>query len=151
MPLSLYHRLELNKLTPTEISLQMADKSTAIPVSICEDVPIVVANVTILTDFLILDIPEDDSMSIILGRPFLNTAGAVIDRNKDNVTSHVNGNEHTVHFPRKHPQVHSINSIRKIPTIIIGGFEFPLPTIKKKYDIFIRHMICVLLGASCMI
>ena len=30
-----------------------------------------VANVTILTDFVILDIPEDDSMSIILGRPFL--------------------------------------------------------------------------------
>ena len=35
MPLSLYHRLYLNKLTPTEISLQMADKSTAIPVGIC--------------------------------------------------------------------------------------------------------------------
>ena len=68
--LSLYRRLELNKLTPTEISLQMADKSTAIPVGICEDVPVVVANVTILTDFVILDIPEDDSMSIILGRPF---------------------------------------------------------------------------------
>ena len=29
MPFSLYHRLDLNKLTPTEISLQMADKSTA--------------------------------------------------------------------------------------------------------------------------
>ena len=70
MPLSLYRRLELNKLTPTEISLQMADKSTAIPVGICEDVPVVVANVTILTDFVILDIPKDDSMSIILGRPF---------------------------------------------------------------------------------
>ena len=113
MPLSLYRRLDLNKLTPTEISLQMADKSTAIPVSICEDVPVVVANVTILTDFVILDIPEDDSMSIILGRPFLNTAGAVIDCNKGNVTFHVNGNEHTVHFPKKHPQVHSINSIGK--------------------------------------
>ena len=49
MPLSLYHRLDLNKLTPTEISLQMADKSTAIPVGICEDVLVVVANVTILT------------------------------------------------------------------------------------------------------
>ena len=73
MPLSLYRRLELSKLTPTEISLQMANKSTAIPVGICEDVPVVVANVTILTDFVILDIPEDDSMSIILGRPFLNT------------------------------------------------------------------------------
>ena len=30
--------------------------------------------------------PEDDNMSIILGRPFLNTAGAVIDCNKSKVT-----------------------------------------------------------------
>ena len=82
MHFSLYKRLDLNKLTPTEISLQMADKSTAIPIGICEDVPVVVANVTILTDFVILDILEDDSMSIILGRPFLNTAGAVIDCTK---------------------------------------------------------------------
>ena len=92
MPLFLYRRLDLNKLTPTEISLQMADKSTAIPVSICEDMPVVVANVTILTNFVILDIPEDDSMSIILGRPFLNTAGDVIDCNKMKVTFHINGN-----------------------------------------------------------
>ena len=42
MPFSLYKRLDLNKLTPTEISLQMADKSTAIRVGICEDVPVVV-------------------------------------------------------------------------------------------------------------
>ena len=90
MPVSLYRRLDLNKLTPTEISLQMANKSTAIPVGICEDVPVVVASVTILTDFVILDIPEDDSMSIILGRPFLNTAGTVIDCTNDNVTFHVN-------------------------------------------------------------
>ena len=130
MPLSLYRRLDLNKLTPTEISLQMADKSTAIPVDICEDVPVVVANVTILTDFVILDIPEDDSMSIILGRPFLNTAGAVIDCTKGNVTF-------PIHFLRKQPQVHTINSIGKIPSIIFGGFEFPLPTVKKKYDILI--------------
>ena len=86
MPFSLYRRLDLNKLTPTEISLQMANKSTAIPIGICEDVPIVVANVTILTDFVILDMPEDDNMSIILGRPFLNTAGAIIDWNKSKVT-----------------------------------------------------------------
>ena len=59
----------------------MADKSTAIPIGICEDVP-VVANVTILTNFAILEMPEDDNMSIILGRPFLNTAGAIIDCNK---------------------------------------------------------------------
>ena len=78
--------VDLNKLTPTEISLQMADKSTAIPIDIFEDVPIVVANVTILIDFVILEMPEDDNMSIILGRPFLNTAGVVIDCNKSKVT-----------------------------------------------------------------
>ena len=137
MPLSLYRRLELSKLTPTEISLQMADKSTDIPVGICEDVHVVVANVTILTYFVILDIPEDDNMPIILGRPFLNTAGVVIDCNKGNVTFCINGNEHTLQFLRKQPQVHSINYIGKIPSIIFGGFEFPLPTTKKKYDILI--------------
>ena len=78
MPFSLYRRLEFNKQTPTEISFQMADKSTAIPIGICEDVPIGVANVTILTDFVILDIPKDDSMSIIVGTPFLNTAGLLL-------------------------------------------------------------------------
>ena len=76
-------------------------------------------------------------MSIILGRPFLNTIGVVIDCNKGNATFHVNGNEHTVHFSKKQPQVHSINSIGKISTITIGGFEFPLPTVKKKYDILL--------------
>ena len=76
-------------------------------------------------------------MSIILGRTFLNIAGAVIDCNKGNVAFHVNGDEHTVHFSRKQPQVHSTNSIGKISTITIGGFELPLPTVKKKYDILI--------------
>ena len=65
----------------------------------------------------------------------MNTAGAFIDCTKGNFTFHVNGNEHTVHFSKKQPQVDSINSIGKIPSIIIGGFEFPLPTVKKKYDI----------------
>ena len=88
--------------------------------------PIVVVNVTILTNFFILDIPEDNSMSIILGRLFLNTTGTLLL---------FNGNEHMVHFSRKQPQVHNINYIGKISTITIGGFEFPLPTVKKKYDI----------------
>ena len=76
-------------------------------------------------------------MSIILGRPFLNTAGAVIDCNKGNVTFHVNGNEHTVHFPKKQFQVNDINVIEKFPTITIGSFPLPLPTVKKKYEMLI--------------
>src|SRR3954471_5291929 len=95
MPFSLYKRLQLEKLIPTDISLQIVDKSTAIPIGICEDVPVEVTNCLILTDFVVLDMPEDGSMSIILGRPFINTAGAIIVCNKGNVTFNVNDKEHT--------------------------------------------------------
>ena len=70
MPLSLYRRIELNKLTPTEISMQMADKSTATPVGICEDVHVVVANVIILTDFVILIFPRTTVCRLSLVDPF---------------------------------------------------------------------------------
>ncbi|KAK1619637.1 hypothetical protein QYE76_025154 [Lolium multiflorum] len=102
MPFSLYKRLDLDKLIPTDISLQMADKSTAIPVGVCENVPVqVTQHCLILTDFVVLEMPEDDNMSIILGRPFLNTAGAVIDCNKGKVTFNVDDKEHTVYFPKR--------------------------------------------------
>jgi hypothetical protein len=91
MPFFLYKKLNLDKLVRTEVSLQMADKSTAIPIGICENVPVMVANVKIPSDFVILEMPEDDNLSIILGRPFLNTIGAVIDCTKSKVTFKVEG------------------------------------------------------------
>src|SRR3954470_12766566 len=100
MPFSLYKRLCLDKLIPTDISLQMADKSTVVPICICEDVPVEVANCLILTDFVVLDMLNDGSMSIILRRPFLKTAGSIIDCNKGKITFNVNDKEHTVYFPK---------------------------------------------------
>ena len=116
----------------------MADKSSAIPIGICEDVNVVVANVTILTDFVILEMPEDDNMSIILGRRFLNTAVVVIDCNKSNFTFHING-EHTVHFPKKQFQVNGINVIEKSLTITIEVFKY-------LYLLSKRNVKCLLLG-----
>ena len=118
----------------------MSHKSTPFPIGICEDVPVVVANVTILTDFVILDIPEYDAMAVILGRPFLTTAGVVIDCNKGNVTFHVNGNEHTVHFPKKQYRVHCINAIERTSSIPIESFECPIPRVKMKYDLIVWDM-----------
>ena len=76
-------------------------------------------------------------MSIILGRPFLNTAWAVIDCNKSKVTFHINGNEHMVHFRKNQFQVNGINVIEKSSSITIGSFQIPLPTVKKKYEMLI--------------
>src|SRR3954470_24232067 len=98
----------------------MADKSTVVHIDICEDVPVEVANCLIITDFVMLDMPEDGSMYIILGRPFLNTVGAIIDCNKGKVTFNMNDKEHSVYFPKKNDKRHGLNSIENIDTVKIG-------------------------------
>src|SRR3954466_10452714 len=140
MPFSLYKRLWLEKLIPTDISLQMADKSTAVPIGICEDVPVEVANCLILTNFIVLDMPEYGSMYIILGRPFLNSAGAVIDCNKGKVTFNVNEKEHTVYFPKKIDKRHGLNSIKNIETMKVGEWDCPL---------HVYHKYKTIMGGQC--
>ena len=69
--------------------------------------------------------------------PFLILQGLLSIAIKSKVTFHINGNEHTVHFPKKQFQVNGINVIEKSLTITIGSFQLPLPTGKKKYDMLI--------------
>ena len=56
------------------------------------------------TDFIILDIPEDNKLSIILGRPFLSTAGASVDCVKGKITFSVYDKENIRYFPKKGEQ-----------------------------------------------
>ena len=114
----------------------MAVDLSAISIGICEDVPVEVANCLILTDFVVLDMPEDGSMSIILGRPFLNSAGAVIDCNKGKVTFNVDDKEHTVYFPKKIDKRCGLNSIENIETMKdwrMGLSTTCLPQIQNNY------------------
>ena len=78
-----------------------------------------------MTDFVVLEIPEDDNMSIILGRPFLNTAGAVIDCNKGKVTFNVNEKEHTVYFPKRVDKIYGVNTITNLRSIRVGSIDCP--------------------------
>jgi hypothetical protein len=114
----------------------MAGKSTTIPIGICENVPVQVANnCLILTDFVVLEMPEDDNMSIILGRPFLNTADAVIDCNQGKVTFNVNDKDHTVYFPKNIDRKYGINSIKNIETIKVGEIYCSRLKPKEEYKI----------------
>jgi hypothetical protein len=145
MPFSLYKKINLNKLVHIEVSLQMADKSTAIPIGICEDVPIMIANAQIPTDFVILEMSEDDNLSIILGRPFLNTEWIVRNCTESKVTFHVKRKEHTIHFLKNNSielSKESINAIEsKFPKI--GRFEIPIPPPKPKYQILMVGTIAI--------
>jgi hypothetical protein len=114
----------------------MANKSTTIPIGICEDVPVQVANnCLILTNFVVLEMPEDDNMSNILGRPFLNTAGAVIGCNQGKVTFNVNDKEHSVYVPKKIDRKYGLNSIKNIETIKVGEIYCSRLKPKEEYEI----------------
>ncbi|XP_031095131.1 uncharacterized protein LOC115999421 [Ipomoea triloba] len=82
MPLSLCKKLNLGELRPIEFTLQFADRSTKNPIGILEDVPVCVDKYFVPCDFVVMDIREDPYTPIILGRPFLATAGAIIDARK---------------------------------------------------------------------
>ena len=78
--------------------------------------------------------PEDDNMSIILGRPFLNTTGAVSDCNKGKVTFNVDDKEHMVYFPKKINTKIGLNSIENIEAIKVGAIDCPILIHHRKYE-----------------
>ncbi|GJV06705.1 DNA-directed DNA polymerase [Tanacetum coccineum] len=79
MPYTMYERLGLGELKPTRMSLDLADRSIQYPRGIMENMIIKVDKFVLLIDFVILDMPENSRIPIILGRPFLATAYAMID------------------------------------------------------------------------
>ena len=79
MPLSVARRLSLGELTPTTVTLQMADRTMAKPEGVIEDVLVKVGNFVFPVDFIILDMEEDSQVPLLLGRPFLATGAALID------------------------------------------------------------------------
>ncbi|XP_057986555.1 uncharacterized protein LOC131171116 [Hevea brasiliensis] len=79
MPLSICEKLKVGDLKPTTISLQLANRSIKYPVEILENVPLKGGKFFIPVDFAVLEMEEDVRTPIILGRPFLATAGANID------------------------------------------------------------------------
>ena len=89
--------------------------------------------------------PEDDNLSIILGRTFLNTAGAVIDCTKSKVTFKVEGKEHTIYFPRKPTQelqTTKVNTV-KVMIVMVGSIEITIPPPPSKYEILMIGSILI--------
>ena len=82
MPLSVVQRLSLGELTPTAITLKMADRSMAQLEGVLEDVLVEVGKFVFPIDFVIMKMEEDTQVPLLLGRPFLATGAALIDVQK---------------------------------------------------------------------
>jgi hypothetical protein len=80
---SMYLQLGLGELKPTSVTLQLADHSVRKPRGVVEEVLEKVENFYYPVDFIILDIEPtlhpSTSIPIILGRPFLAIANALIN------------------------------------------------------------------------
>ncbi|XP_015955447.1 uncharacterized protein LOC107479862 [Arachis duranensis] len=72
-------RLQLNEVRSTDVIIQLADKTQKQAKGVVENVLVKVGNYFFPTDFVILDMEESYLHPIILGRPFLATARALID------------------------------------------------------------------------
>ena len=83
MPYSVYKQLGLGELKPTNITLSLADRSVKIPKGMVEDVLVKIDKFYYPIDFVVLDTEpiasEPNHVPIILGRPFLATANAIIN------------------------------------------------------------------------
>ncbi|XP_028223555.1 uncharacterized protein LOC114405073 [Glycine soja] len=79
MPLSMCRRLGELEIMPTRMTLQLADRSITRPYGVIEDVLVRVKHLIFPADFVVMDIEEDATIPLILGRPFIATTSCVVD------------------------------------------------------------------------
>ncbi|GJW48639.1 reverse transcriptase domain-containing protein [Tanacetum coccineum] len=125
MPLSIWKKLSLPDLTPTRMTLELADRSITHPKGLAEDIFVKVGNFHFPTDFVVVDFEADPRVPLILGRSFLRTSRALIDvyegelvlrDGNEQITFHVNGTS-------KHPQKHENESIKMVNDACKDSFK----------------------------
>nr|GEZ35271.1 reverse transcriptase domain-containing protein [Tanacetum cinerariifolium] len=79
MPFPVWKRLSLPDLTPTCMTLELADRSISRPVGVTEDVYVKVGLFHFSADFVVVDFDADPQVPLILGRSFLKTERSLID------------------------------------------------------------------------
>nr|GEY41496.1 hypothetical protein [Tanacetum cinerariifolium] len=79
MPLSIWKKLRLLTLNDTKMVLELADRTILKPTGVTENVFVKVRKFYFPADFVVLDFIADPRVPLILGRPFLSTAHAIID------------------------------------------------------------------------
>nr|GFA20287.1 reverse transcriptase domain-containing protein [Tanacetum cinerariifolium] len=86
MPLSIWKKLRLPTLNDAKMVLVLADRTISKPTGVAENVFVKVGKFYFLDDFVILDFVADPCVPLILGRPFLSTAHALIDVYEGEIT-----------------------------------------------------------------
>ncbi|GJR99446.1 reverse transcriptase domain-containing protein [Tanacetum coccineum] len=116
LPHSIYKQLGLEALTPTRMTLELANRSISHPMGIAEDVVVRVDGFTFLADFVVVNFEPDPRVPIILGRPFLRTTKALIDLYEEKLTLRV-GKDELVYYAEKSKKNKDKNFVHAISII----------------------------------
>ncbi|GJX97855.1 reverse transcriptase domain-containing protein [Tanacetum coccineum] len=125
MPLSVFEKLNLPRLTKTRMILELADRTTSTPTGIAEDVFVKVGTFFFLADFVVVDYVADPRVPLILGRPFLRTARALIDVHGEQMT--LRHDDQSVTFKVGDTRTFSYNvieSVNKVDVIDMACEEY---------------------------
>nr|GEV14226.1 reverse transcriptase domain-containing protein [Tanacetum cinerariifolium] len=144
MPLSVWKKLGLPERIPTRMTLELANRAICTPAGIARDVFVLVGKFTFPADFVIFDYESDPIVPFILGRPFLQTALALIDvHGKEMIRD---GDErltlnmrHDTSSHSSQPQKESINLINVFNNSNEDFLEAPFPNQPSGNPTFLPH------------
>ncbi|GJW38528.1 reverse transcriptase domain-containing protein [Tanacetum coccineum] len=125
MPLSIWKELSLPALTKTRMILELADRTISTPTGIAEDVFVKVGTFFFPADFVVVDYVADPRVPLILGRPFLRTARALIDVHGEQMT--LRHDDQSVTFKVGDTKTFSYNiieSVNRVDVIDIACEEY---------------------------
>nr|GFC07419.1 reverse transcriptase domain-containing protein [Tanacetum cinerariifolium] len=123
MPLSIWKKLRLPTLNDTKMVLELADRTIFKPTGVVENVFVKVGKLYFPADFVVLDFVADPRVPLILGRPFLSTAHAIINVFEREIIIRQNQQSLTIQCSDI-PSVKKIEQINKIDFINAGGIDF---------------------------
>ncbi|GKD56722.1 reverse transcriptase domain-containing protein, partial [Tanacetum coccineum] len=109
--------LILKELTPTRMTLELADQSITYPKGLAEDVFVKVGKFHFPTDFVVVDFEADPRVPLILGRSFLRTGHALIDVYREEITLRVDNEAVTFNLDQTTRYYSTNNSVNRIDII----------------------------------
>ncbi|GJS25618.1 reverse transcriptase domain-containing protein [Tanacetum coccineum] len=126
MPLSVWKKLSLPELTPTCMTLELADRSISRPIGVAEDVSVKVGKFHFPADFVVVDFDADPRVPLILGRSFLKTGRALIDVYEGELTLRVGNKAVTFNLDQtlRYSSNYDDNSVNRIDIIDVACEEY---------------------------
>nr|GEX73345.1 reverse transcriptase domain-containing protein [Tanacetum cinerariifolium] len=121
MPLSIWKKNLLPELTPTRMTLELADRSITRPKGVAEDVFVKVGKIHFPTDFVVVDFEADPRVPLILMRAFLRTGRTLINVYEEEITLRVN--DKSVTFNLDQVMKYFDNYVSRVNVINIASEE----------------------------